>query len=246
MDSDGWESVVQVKGIVVTKKVLPPPSHDGGDITAAAATAAADNDGQPPIVDEAAAAKFACVKAVATLNARAEDLYALFLTNDRVHEFNENCEGVEDLEYLTPTTKVTWAWTPRYGPFKARDFVTVVNYRRLADGTFAVVNRPVDHPKVPRGGRFLRAEILIASNLMRQNSKDSRLTDFVTIAHVNPGGIVDSALGAKIVNMLCAQAPVRLLQRLEAAANSPPRPRPGGGGGATAANGGSREESAAS
>ncbi|CAM9390375.1 unnamed protein product, partial [Discosporangium mesarthrocarpum] len=62
-------------------------------------------------------------------------------------EYNDNCKEVEDLEYLAPTTKVTWAATPRYGPFKARDFVTIVHYRTLADGTMVVVNRPIEHDK---------------------------------------------------------------------------------------------------
>lgn len=36
-------------------------------------------------MDEGAAAKFACVKAMGTLNADANDLYKLFLDNERVH-----------------------------------------------------------------------------------------------------------------------------------------------------------------
>lgn len=36
-------------------------------------------------MDEGAAAKFACVKAMGTLNADARELYKLFLDNERVH-----------------------------------------------------------------------------------------------------------------------------------------------------------------
>ena len=61
-------------------------------------------------------------------------------------EYNDNCRVVRDLERLSPDTKISWAATPKYGPFKARDFVTVVHYRTLDDGTMVVVNRAVEHP----------------------------------------------------------------------------------------------------
>ena len=61
-------------------------------------------------------------------------------------EYNENCVEVRDLEWLSPDTKVSWATTRRFGPLLARDFVTIVHYRTLADGTLIVVNRPAEHP----------------------------------------------------------------------------------------------------
>ncbi|CAB1102757.1 unnamed protein product [Ectocarpus sp. CCAP 1310/34] len=177
------------------------------------------------IVDEEAAAKFACVKAMGTLDARASDLYKLFLDNERVHEYNDNCKEVRDLERLSDDTKVSWACTPRYRPFKARDFVTAVHYRTLEDGTMMVVNRPVEHPAARRGKKYVRAEILIATNIMRPNREDPSKTDFISVTHINPGGIADSRIGAKIVNKLCAKAPVNLLVALERSANSAPVPR---------------------
>lgn len=60
---------------------------------------------------------------------------------------------------------------------------------------------------------------------MRPNREDPTKTDFVSVTHINPGGIADSKIGAKIVNKLCAKAPVNLLVALERAANSPPVPK---------------------
>eukprot|EP00903_Cladosiphon_okamuranus_P007169 g6961.t1 len=211
IESDGWEYVTTKSDVVVVRKFMPPPpkaSSGGG------------------VVDEGAAAKFACVKAMGTLDADAGELYKLFLDNERVHEYNDNCKEVRDLEQLSRDTKVSWASTPRYGPFKARDFVTAVHYRTLDDGTMMVINRPVEHPAARRGKKYVRAEILIATNIMRPNSDDPAKTDFISVTHINPGGIVDSKLGAKIVNRLCAKAPVNLLVALEHAANSPPVPKP--------------------
>lgn len=70
----------------------------------------------------------------------------------------------------------------------------------------------------------MRAEILIATNIMRPNRADPSKTDFISVTHINPGGIVDSKIGAKVANKLCAKAPVNLLTSLEKAANSPPVP----------------------
>ncbi|CAM9907926.1 unnamed protein product [Ectocarpus sp. 12 AP-2014] len=215
IESDGWEHVTEKSGVVVVRKFVPPPPK-------APSSSSSSSGG---IVDEGAAAKFACVKAMGTLDARASDLYKLFLDNERVHEYNDNCEEVRDLEWLSDDTKVSWACTPRYRPFKARDFVTAVHYRTLEDGTMMVVNRPVEHPAARRGKKYVRAEILIATNIMRPNREDPSKTDFISVTHINPGGIADSRIGAKIVNKLCAKAPVSLLVALERSANSAPVPR---------------------
>lgn len=75
-----------------------------------------------------------------------------------------------------------------------------------------------------RSKKYVRAEILIATNIMRPNRLDPTKTDFVSVTHINPGGIIDSRIGSKIANALCAKAPVKLLKSLERAANSPPSP----------------------
>ena len=55
---------------------------------------------------------------------------------------------------------------------------------------------------------------------MRLNPQHSMKTDVTNIIHINPGGVADSWLGAKVVNRLCGMA-VDTLRRLEAAANRP-------------------------
>ncbi|CAM9115160.1 unnamed protein product [Ascophyllum nodosum] len=209
IESDGWEHVTTKSGITVVKKFLP------------ATEATVDLARRSTVVDAEKAAKFACVKAMGTLDAEASELYKLFLDNERVHEYNDNCRHVRDLERLSPDTKISWAATPRYGPFKARDFVTVVHYRTLPDGTMIVLNRAIEHPAARRGNKYVRAEILIATNIMRPNRADPSKTDFISVTHINPGGIADTAIGASIINHLCAKAPVNLLTSLERCANSP-------------------------
>lgn len=76
-----------------------------------------------------------------------------------------------------------------------------------------------------RSKKFVRAEILIATNIMRPNREDPSKTDFISVTHINPGGIADTTIGAKVVNKLCAKAPVNLLVALERSANSAPVPK---------------------
>ena len=95
----------------------------------------------------------------AVLNAKPRDVYQLFLDNDRVSEYNEHCNSLEDLQQLSKDTKVSWSVTNRMGPFKARDFVTVVHYRELQNGKLVAANRPAVHAKKPPVGKYQRAEV---------------------------------------------------------------------------------------
>lgn len=67
---------------------------------------------------------------------------------------------------------------------------------------------------------YVRAQVLRAANIMRPNPQDPTKTDFTNVMHINPGGIADSWIGAKVVNRLCGMA-VDTLRSLEAAANRP-------------------------
>ena len=68
----------------------------------------------------------------------------------RRQEYNPNCAEVQDVERLSPDTRVSWSATRGFGPLLARDFVTVVHHRTLDDGALIVVNRPAEHPGARR------------------------------------------------------------------------------------------------
>mmetsp|Transcript_38156 Transcript_38156/g.49226 ORF Transcript_38156/g.49226 Transcript_38156/m.49226 type:complete len:359 (+) Transcript_38156:217-1293(+) len=209
--SQEWDYVTERQGVKVWKRFLPSfLKHNKEQIPL---------DGEEIAMAERAA-KFAAVKAFGVIDAPVEEVYKLFLDNSRVSEYNDQCAQVADLEYVNENTKVTWACTPRYGPIKARDFCTVVHYRKLSDGTCVVVNRPTNHEQAKRSDEFVRSEILIAGNIMRPNADDpENKTDFYSVTHVNPGGICDSKPFAMVMNALCANAPVSFIRKLEVAAN---------------------------
>lgn len=75
IDSEGWDHVTSKSGVTVMRKFIPAPSSSSSE----------DEEVSKGFVDAGAAAKFACVKAVGTLDADAVDLYSLFLDNQRVH-----------------------------------------------------------------------------------------------------------------------------------------------------------------
>ncbi|CAM9323176.1 unnamed protein product [Discosporangium mesarthrocarpum] len=214
---DGWEHVTATNGVVVHRQFIS--FNRGGQVGAGdkrvqtrggEASQAGSDSSSPP--------QFACVKATAVLDAPADVVYRLFADNSRVGEYNEHCREVEDLETLNASTKITWAASGRMGPFKARDFCTLVHFRTLSDGTYAQVSRPVEHARAPRSNRYVRSEVLLAGNFMRPVPGDPSKTEFLMVTHVNPGGAAESRAGAMLVNSLCASSPVSFICRLEAAA----------------------------
>ncbi|CAM9580532.1 unnamed protein product [Chrysoparadoxa australica] len=185
----GWQHVASTDGVTVWKSV----EADDGE-------------------------RFACVKAAAVIDAPAEVLFELFLDNSRVHEYNEHCKELADLEQLDDSTKVTWCASGRMGPFKARDFCSLVHFRTLSDGTMAQVSRAIDHPDAPPTSRYVRSELMMAGNFMRPVPGDPNKTEFITITQLNPGGAADSRAGAMLVNNIAASGPVSLVKKLEASA----------------------------
>ena len=75
-------------------------------------------------------------------------------------------EGREVLGEDQSWGKVTWAAGPKYGPFKPRDFCTVVQFIARRDGSRVVLNRPAYHSDFAPVGSHVRACVLLAGNIM--------------------------------------------------------------------------------
>ncbi|CAM9646182.1 unnamed protein product [Scytosiphon promiscuus] len=159
--------------------------------------------------------KFACVRAWCSMDVPVEAIAELFESPERVTEYNKWFLEGRDLELLDDDTKVVWACSPCPLPFvKPRDFVTVVNVRRLDDGTVVVVNRAHRHPDAPPMKEYTRGEVILAANVMRPDAEDENRTHFTMLTQVDPGGVAP----AWIVNKISAHDPVDFLERVEAAA----------------------------
>jgi len=181
----GWEQISSSNDVEVFKMTLSPDHEVAGRA----------------IKEEA---KFAIVKAQAVLDAAPEQVYAYFMDNKRVHEYNEYCTQVEDLEYLDATTKISWSCSGPIasGAISARDFVTRSHYCALDDGTLIVANRAEEHAKAPPSGAFVRMKMIWGGNIIRRHGRDQTL--LTTITHINPGGAGETRYGSIFLNATAA------------------------------------------
>eukprot|EP00287_Rhodomonas_sp_CCMP768_P007828 CAMPEP_0196731390 /NCGR_PEP_ID=MMETSP1091-20130531/11149_1 /TAXON_ID=302021 /ORGANISM="Rhodomonas sp., Strain CCMP768" /LENGTH=450 /DNA_ID=CAMNT_0042074523 /DNA_START=251 /DNA_END=1599 /DNA_ORIENTATION=- len=197
-DDASWEAVSSEGGVTVWRKYFPREMRIAGK----------------PI---GVSSKFACVKAKAVIDAPLDKVYALFLDNSRVQEYNEYCKDVQDLEWLDPATKVTHSFTGR--PW-SRDFVTRVHYRALGKDARIVVSRAEEHPKAEATGGYTRMEMALGANIMRRAPGDASKTEFTLITHVNPGGFASTQFGAAVTNRLSTESPRQFIAKLTAAASA--------------------------
>jgi len=188
-EADGWEFVTETKGVRVHRKSLP--SMDGK------------------------LSKYCCVKASGVLAASPADILTLFEDNTRVAEYNKFYAEGRDLEAINDHTKVVWAASPPMFFFKARDFCTVVHYRKLQDGTVVVVNRAVEHPDAPRTDKYVRAEILMGANIIQPVPGKPNQAIFTIVTQVDPG--IKFAPPA-IVNKVVSWGPPTFFKEIETAA----------------------------
>lgn len=201
---DGWTKVATNQGVTVERRSLAPGSFVDPD-------------------DAAKAGKHACVKSTGLMNCDAESVFKMFMDRDRVREYNEHVSELRDVHYFPKKSKdnfskITWACGPPYGPFKARDFVSVVHFQRFANGTYVILNRPAYHSGWgPTPDKFVRATVLLAGNVMEPRGPDGQQCFITQIAHVNPGGICDTPAVAFIINKLCATGPPAFIRKLEQA-----------------------------
>lgn len=107
---------------------------------------------------------------------------------------------------------------PKYGPFGARDFCSVVHYRHFPNGSYVVLNRPAYHDQYRPTDKFVRACILLAGQLIEPYGNGQ--TKLTQIAHVNPGGGADIPAVAWLINNLCAVGPPQFFRKLEKVAMS--------------------------
>jgi hypothetical protein len=115
-------------------------------------------------------------------------------------------------------SKISYAVTPTYSPFKSRDFLSVVHYNKFCNGTSVIVNRPAYLASHPPTELHVRATVLLAGNIIRPYGESGNRTHLTVIAQVNPGGGADTPAAAWLINKLCAVGPPQFMRRLETAA----------------------------
>lgn len=190
-----WKTDVDVKNLL--------PHHRHHHPTSTTSTTQEDTDATT-------------VKSEAMLNASPLHVYTLLNDDDRVHEYNDNCVELRDLEFLSTDSKINWSATSRFGPFSARDFVTLVSFKYLGpeDGYLSLAIS-VDHPTLaPVKEGYVRSQIQLAATFMRPVPGEPDRTKFVQVMQVGSlGGVADSPLAQRIKSNLELKAPVDFVKK---------------------------------
>jgi len=176
----------------------------------------------------------AVIRSEVILNSSPQKVYQLFMDNSRVHEYNENCVELHDIEYLNDNTKVNWCATGKFGPFKARDFVTAVHFRELVGrhrASFGVgyvsIAANIEHSKLPPTSNYVRSQIQLAATLMIPIPGQPNKTKFIQVTQVGElGGVADSKMAKKITQGLAEKAPVDFCKKFDQALQTAPKPKP--------------------
>jgi len=203
----GWEQFASKSGVTVWRR-------DSSDIK----LGSFPDEVGPPRSEDKKAGKFLCVRAAGTIDAPVDDVYRLFLTNEYVYRYNNICQECLDLGWLDRATKLTWSSSKRMGPIHSRDFVTRCHYRKLRDGSvvMATMSEQLPCEEQRRSGRsasYCRMDVTIGGYLLRP-SADGKQTEFNMISLANPGGVLDSPVGAKLSNWVCATGPVNFVNSI--------------------------------
>ena len=176
-------------------------------------------------------ADYATIRSEAIMTASPKEVYELFMDNDRVHEYNDNCKELKDIEHISSNAKISWSATPKMGPFAARDFVTLVTFQPLhGDNSSMQVQQSyvslavhIDHPKLaPPTDGYVRSQIQLAATFMHAIPGRPDLTRLVQVTQVGElGGVADSPIARRITSNLAEKAPVEFMKKFNNAVNRP-------------------------
>lgn len=102
---------------------------------------------------------YACVKSYGVIRASPSKVVSLLADITRMKEYNSFFDRGRDVAVVGANTKIVWASSITVFPFKPRDFCTVVNVRRLKDGTTLILNTATNHPLVPQRAKYIRGSV---------------------------------------------------------------------------------------
>ena len=157
--------------------------------------------------------KFACVKGTHIVSASPHKVFELLIDNGRVHEYNSLAEPgtMRDIESISDDTKIKWVRAMPIFPFKTRDFCTLTHWRKLKDGTIAIISSATTHNNAPITNKYCRASIVIGANIIRPIVGHSNKCELTMLTQLDPGGILPPVL----VNQVCSSGPIGFFDGIE-------------------------------
>jgi len=74
----------------------------------------------------------------------------------------------------------------------------------------ATMSEPLPCEEFRQGGEYCRMDVTLGGYLLRPIDHGTR-TEFSMLSLANPGGVLDSQVGAMISNMVCATGPITFI-----------------------------------
>ena len=163
--------------------------------------------------------EYPCMKAYATLDAPIDQVCAYLADSTRFREYNDLVVNFQDLEEISPHSKICWGQSPKILFVQPRNFVTFCHHRWLRDGTQVVVNQACNYEEysqvIPKSNTCPHwAFALRGANFISPHPDDPNKTRFALIAHANPGHDISPWMCRLAVNNLVPIEPFKLFHKI--------------------------------
>lgn len=163
---------------------------------------------------------YPCIRCYTTLDAPIEQVCRYLADEKRMQEYNDLVIKHNDLEDISPHSKICWGQCPQILFIKPRDFITFCHHRWKKDGTQVVINQAVDHEDAPTSleegkSGACRAYALRGANFISKDPSDPNKTRLAILAHGNPGGNLPPWACKAAVNAVVPIEPFKLFYNIE-------------------------------
>lgn len=108
-----------------------------------------EQDRESGISDKDNSLDYPCIKCYSTIDASMETVCSFLSDEETIPIYNELVVDHDDIEEITPHSKITWTKMPKVLFVKSRDFVTFCSHRWWRDGTQVIVNQACEHDDRP-------------------------------------------------------------------------------------------------
>jgi hypothetical protein len=163
--------------------------------------------------------EYPCMKVYATLDAPMEKVCAYLADAKSLPEYNDLVVKHQDLEEISPHSKICWGQSPKILFVQPRNFVTFCHHRWLRDGTQVIVNQACNHEEYGHAianasDATSKAFAIRGANFISPHPEDPNKTRFALVAHANPGNDVSPWMCRLAVNNLVPIEPFKLFHKI--------------------------------
>jgi len=175
---------------------------------------------------------YPCIRVYSTIDAPFERVCDYLAQPNHLDQYNDLVVHHNDLEDITPHSKVCYGQSPQILFVKPRDFVTFCSHRWKNNGREqVVVNQACSHPKAPvailnenesksstqstNSNKVCRAYALRGANFLSRDPMDDTKTHIAIVAHADPGGGLPQWACKAAINAVAPIEPFKLFYNIE-------------------------------